>query len=68
MSTTATAPTRLSVSGNRRYIVNEEGEPFFWLGDTAWSIFQRLDRGDVQYYVADRAARGFTVIMAPALH
>ena len=67
MTTTTTAPTRLSVSENKRYIVNEEGRPFFWLGDTAWSVFQRLTREDASHYLADRAARGFTVIMAPAL-
>jgi len=24
---------------NRRYIVTETGEPFFYLGDTAWELF-----------------------------
>ncbi|MCH5376781.1 MAG: DUF4038 domain-containing protein, partial [Planctomycetes bacterium] len=27
---------RLKVSDNRRFLVDEEGRPFFYLGDTAW--------------------------------
>ena len=27
----------------RRFLVTEDGTPFFWLGDTAWELFHRLD-------------------------
>jgi Protein of unknown function (DUF4038)/Putative collagen-binding domain of a collagenase len=57
----------LSVSANRRYLVDEHGAPFFWLADTAWELFHRLDRGDAAAYLADRAAKGFTVIQAVVL-
>ena len=34
---------RLQVSDNRRFLVTADGRPFFWLGDTAWELFHRLD-------------------------
>lgn len=63
----AAAPPRLKVSDNHRFLVTERGEPFFWLGDTAWELFHRLDRADAALYLKDRAARGFNVIQAVAL-
>lgn len=55
-----------TVSTNKRYLM-KEGKPFFWLGDTAWELFHRLDREDAEYYLKKRAAQGFTVIQAVAL-
>ena len=39
---------RLRVSDNRRYLVYEDGRPFFYLGDTAWELFHRLDREEAE--------------------
>ncbi len=61
------ATPRLRVSENHRYLVDDDGRPFFYLGDTAWELFHRLDREEAQRYLADRAAKGFTVIQAVAL-
>src|SRR5215218_3409603 len=58
---------RLKVSDNHRFLVTAEGKPFFWLGDTAWELFHRLNREDAEKYLRDRAAKGFTVIQAVAL-
>src|SRR5512146_2122476 len=58
---------RLKVSDNRRFLVHEDGRPFFYLGDTAWELFHRLDREDADRYLEDRARKGFTVIQAVAL-
>ena len=55
---------RLKVSDNRRFLVTENGEPFFWLGDTAWELFHRLDREEATLYLKNRAERRFTVIQA----
>jgi hypothetical protein len=33
------AGAQLRVSDNKRYLVKEDGTPFFWLGDTAWELF-----------------------------
>lgn len=63
----ALAPARLKVSDNRRFLVTGEGKPFFWLGDTAWELFHRLNREQAAHYLQTRAAQGFTVIQAVAL-
>ena len=55
---------RLKVSANGHYFVDQDGKPFFYLGDTAWLLFQRLDREEVDEYLKDRADKGFTVIQA----
>src|SRR5260370_14255886 len=57
----------LKVSSNGRYFVDQDGKPFFYLGDTAWLLFQRLDRKEVEEYLKDRAGKGFTVIQAYVL-
>jgi hypothetical protein len=58
---------RLKVSDNRRFLVTEQGEPFFYLGDTAWELFHRLNRDEAEHYLADRVRKGFTVIQAVIL-
>jgi hypothetical protein len=55
---------RLKVSANGRYFVDQDGKPFFYLGDTCWLLFQRLNRDEVEEYLKDRASKGFTVIQA----
>ena len=55
---------RLKVSDNHRFLVTENGRPFFWLGDTAWELFHRLNRAEADLYLRNRAAKGFTVIQA----
>lgn len=63
----AVAQTDLRVSDNGRYLVYTNGEPFFYLGDTAWELFHRLDREDAIRYLSNRAGKGFTVIQAVVL-
>ena len=58
---------RLRVSPDHRYLIKEDGSPFFYLGDTAWEIFHRLTREEAALYLEDRAKKGFTVIQAVAL-
>lgn len=58
---------RLQASSNRRFIVTENGDPFFWMGDTAWELFHRLNREETERYCANRQANRFTVIQAVAL-
>jgi hypothetical protein len=57
----------LKVSDNRRFLVRRNGTPFFYLGDTAWELFHRLNREEAEHYLRDRAAKGFTVIQAVVL-
>jgi hypothetical protein len=58
---------KLKASSNGRYFADQDGKPFFYLGDTAWLIFQRLDHDEVDEYLNDRAGKGFSVIQAYVL-
>jgi len=58
---------KLKVSANGRYFVDQESKPFFYLGDTCWLLFQRLNHEELDEYLKDRAAKGFTVIQAYVL-
>jgi hypothetical protein len=57
----------LQVSPNGRYLQFEDGTPFFYLGDTAWELFHRLDEEEAENYLENRREKGFTVIQAVAL-
>ncbi|ANE46335.1 hypothetical protein SY83_08650 [Paenibacillus swuensis] len=57
----------LKVSENGRFLVTEDEQPFFWLGDTAWELFHKLNREEAVDYLNQRAALGFTVVQAVAL-
>jgi hypothetical protein len=58
---------KIQVSDNRRFLVRENGEPYFFLGDTAWELFHRCDRSEAELYLTKRAEQGFTVVQAVAL-
>ena len=58
---------RLQVAANGRSLADSTGAPFFYLGDTAWELFHRLNREEADRYLGNRAAKGFTVIQAVAL-
>ena len=57
---------QFSVSDNKRFIL-KDGKPFFYLADTGWELFHRLDRDQANYYLKRRAEQGFTVIQAVVL-
>jgi hypothetical protein len=61
------ATPRLKVSDNKRFLVTDSGAPFFYLGDTGWELFHRLNRQEADRYLEDRAKKSFTVIQAVAL-
>src|SRR5512138_2165471 len=52
----------IQVSSNGRYFVDSRGDPFFWLGDTAWPLFSQYPVVDAEAYLENRAAKGFTAI------
>ncbi|QEG32489.1 Putative endoglucanase [Gemmata obscuriglobus] len=58
---------KLKVSDNKRFLVTAEGKPFFYLADTAWELFHRLDREQAGKYLKTRAAQGYNVVQAVAL-
>lgn len=57
------APTlqRLKVDPGGRFLVRDDGTPFFWLGDTAWFIM-RLSNDEIRHYLSNRIHKGFTGI------
>jgi hypothetical protein len=58
--------SKLSVSDNGRYFTRG-GAPFFWLGDTAWSLVNRYTPAEAEHYLETRRRQGFTVVHVMAL-
>jgi hypothetical protein len=67
LSGCAASEHRLRITEDSRFLEYETGEPFLYLGDTAWELFHKLDREEADVYLEDRAAKGFTVIQAVIL-
>ncbi|MEN9676228.1 MAG: hypothetical protein RIS76_2124 [Verrucomicrobiota bacterium] len=63
----AAALPRLKVSDNHRFLVTEDGKPFFWLGDTTWELFHRLNREEALQLLDNRAERRFNVLQSVAI-
>lgn len=57
---------QFSISDNKRFLL-KAGKPFFWLGDTAWELFHRLNREEANQYFKRRSEQGFTVVQAVVL-
>lgn len=60
--------SRVTVSENERFLATEAGDPFFWLGDTGWLLFKKLNREEAAKYFDDRRQKGFNVIQIMVLH
>ena len=58
---------RLRVSHAGHFLETASGDPFFYLADTAWELFHRLDKTETTLYLDTRARQGFNVIQAVAL-
>jgi hypothetical protein len=54
----------LQLSANRRYLLDQNSNPFFWLGDTAWPLLTTYSCTDALAYLDDRFTKGFTVVQA----
>jgi hypothetical protein len=57
----------LKISENKRFLLTADGQPFFWLGDTTWELFHRLDREQAIQLFENRAARKFNVLQSVAI-
>jgi hypothetical protein len=62
-----TSDSILKISDNKRYFT-ENGKPFFWLGDTGWLLFSKLNREEADKYLEDRKLKGFNVIQVMVIH
>ena len=56
----------LKVSDNKRYLVDQQGRPFFVMGDTPWFI-QKQKIEDVRMLMDDRIAKGFNTLFLELL-
>jgi len=54
----------LTVSSDGHFLETTKGESFFWLGDTAWELFNKLTKEEILEYLDNRKAKGFNVIQA----
>ena len=52
----------IRLSENRRYLVQADGTPFFWLSDTVWNGALLSDEKGWDTYLQDRVDKGFTAI------
>lgn len=55
-------PLKLAGQG-KRYLVDQKNKPFFWSGDTGWSLIAQLSREEADLYLTNRQEKGFTVIL-----
>jgi hypothetical protein len=58
----------IEVSENGRFFQYENGDPFFWLGDTGWLLFKKQNREETEIYLEDRKEKGYNVIQVMLLH
>ncbi len=69
-ATTAAASVQpifpLKVSGNGRYLVDQNNKPFFITGEQAWTLVTELSNSDVDVYLTDRSSRGYNAIWLAA--
>ena len=61
------ATGRIQPDTSGHFLVTESGQPFFWLADTAWELFHRLNRAEAEHYLETRRRQGFNVIQAVIL-
>ena len=64
---TNTIKGRVKVSADGHSLQYEDGTGFFWLGDTAWELFHRLTKEEIEKYLENRRQKGFNVIQAVVL-
>ena len=57
----------LKVSDNKRFLVTADGKPFFYLGDTTWELFHRLNREEAVKFLDNRMAKKFNVLQSVAI-
>jgi Protein of unknown function (DUF4038)/Putative collagen-binding domain of a collagenase len=56
----APASLSLQISGNQRFLVDQNGKPFFVMLDAGWEAPAQLTSAQIDQYLDDRKARGFT--------
>lgn len=55
-----------SIDGTNKRILDQNGDPLFMVGDSAWSLVGQLSTTDIDTYIDAVDAKGFTAIMFSA--
>ena len=53
----------LKVSENGRYLIDQNGKPFYPVVDTGWMVFSYIDEEDAEYYLEQRRLHGVNTIL-----
>jgi len=57
----------LTHQSGERFLREASGKPFFFHGDTSWSLIAQVTKQDAEQYLEDRRQKGFTVILVNLL-
>lgn len=57
----------LKVSDNRRYLVDQNSQPFLYHADTGWQLIWNLTKDEAEQYLENRKQKGFTAIQVQLL-
>ena len=57
----------IKVSHNKRYFVDSDDNPFFWLGTTQWQIFRDNTPDEAKIILENVKSKGFSVVQAMLL-
>jgi hypothetical protein len=58
---------QIKVANNKRDLQTIDNQPFFWLADTNWEMFHRLNRDEIRLLIQTRKSQGFNILQAVAL-
>lgn len=58
----------LTISPEGRYLMHENGTPFFWLADTGWLLPERTGRDDVIYYLDSCQEQEYNVVLVQTVN
>lgn len=62
-TTTPAYPLKRSDDVTVRYLVDQNNQPFFIVGEAAWSLIGQVSLEDAQLYLDDLAAKGFNTVI-----
>lgn len=61
-------PPLIQVAPNKHFFQTADGKPFFWLGDTGWLLFVKMNREEIIQYLDNRKVKGYNMIQVMLVH
>ena len=58
-----TAGAVLHVAAGQRALIDDAGQPFLMVGDTAWSLMAQLTQPEAEFYLQNRRDKGFNLVL-----